>query len=186
MFNENGVVFRFQLPCTSSPTKPGYPAMNPAPKKTAILMVCMGNICRSPTAEGVFRRLAQEAGVLDQLVLDSAGTHDYHVGKQPDARAQETARRRGYDLSGLRARQVSEQDFLDFDYVLAMDRENLAALKRLCPPEHQHKVRLYLSFSSRFGGQEVPDPYYGGAQGFERVLDMVEDAARGLLEEVRR
>ena len=160
--------------------------MNPAANKTAILMVCMGNICRSPTAEGVLRHLAREAGMLEQLVIDSAGTHDYHVGKQPDARAQETARRRGYDLSGLRARQVAARDFLEFDHILAMDRENLAALKRLCPPEHQHKVRLYLSFSSRFGGQEVPDPYYGGSQGFERVLDMVEDAARGLLEDIRR
>jgi len=160
--------------------------MNPAANKTAILMVCMGNICRSPTAEGVLRHLAREAGMLEQLVIDSAGTHDYHVGKQPDARAQETARRRGYDLSGLRARQVATQDFLEFDYVLAMDRENLAALKRLCPPEHRHKVRLYLSFSSQFEDQEVPDPYYGGSQGFERVLDMVEDAARGLLEDIRR
>ena len=160
--------------------------MNPAANKTAILMVCMGNICRSPTAEGVLRRLARDAGMLEQLVIDSAGTHDYHVGKQPDARAQETARRRGYDLSGLRARQVAAQDFLEFDHILAMDRENLVALLKRCPPEHQHKVRLYLSFSSRFGGQEVPDPYSGGSQGFERVLDMVEDAARGLLEDIRR
>jgi len=160
--------------------------MNPAANKTAILMVCMGNICRSPTAEGVLRHLAREAGMLEQLVIDSAGTHDYHVGKQPDARAQETARRRGYDLSGLRARQVAAQDFLEFDYVLAMDRENLVALLKRCPPEHRHKVRLYLSFSSQFEDQEVPDPYYGGSQGFERVLDMVEDAARGLLEDIRR
>ncbi len=160
--------------------------MNPAANKTAILMVCMGNICRSPTAEGVLRRLARDAGMLEQLVIDSAGTHDYHVGKQPDVRAQETARRRGYDLSGLRARQVAEQDFQEFDHILAMDRENLAALLKRCPPEHRHKVRLYLSFSGQFAGQEVPDPYYGGSLGFERVLDMVEDAARGLLEEIRR
>lgn len=160
--------------------------MNPFPKKASVLMVCMGNICRSPTAEGVFRRLAEEAGVLDELMIDSAGTHDYHVGNQPDPRAQEAARRRGYDLSSLRARQVEERDFARFDYILAMDRENLASLQRLCPPEHRHKVRLYLSFSSRFADAEVPDPYYGGREGFDRVLDMVEDAAQGLLDEIRR
>jgi protein-tyrosine phosphatase len=160
--------------------------MNPPAKKTSILMICMGNICRSPTAEGVFRHLARKAGALDQLVIDSAGTHDYHIGKEPDPRAQEAARRRGYDLSGLRARQVSDRDFMEYDYILAMDQENLASLKRRCPPEHQHKVRLYLSFSTQYSNQEVPDPYYGGRQGFDQVLDMVEDAARGLLEELRR
>lgn len=149
-------------------------------------MVCMGNICRSPTAEGVFRRLAERTGVAEQLLIDSAGTHDYHVGANPDERAQEAARRRGYDLSELRARQVSDQDFEHFDYILAMDRENLATLKRRCPPEHRHKIHLYLSFSERFNNQEVPDPYYGGRQGFDLVLDMVEDAAQGLLEEIRR
>jgi protein-tyrosine phosphatase len=160
--------------------------MNLPAKKTSILMICMGNICRSPTAEGVFRHLAEKAGALDLLVIDSAGTHDYHVGKQPDSRAQEAARLRGYDLSDLRARQVSDRDFMDFDYILAMDQENLATLKRRCPPEHQHKVRLYLTYSSRFPDQEVPDPYYGGRQGFDHVLDMVEDAAKGLLEELQR
>ncbi len=149
-------------------------------------MVCMGNICRSPTAEGVLRRLAREAAVHDALIIDSAGTHDYHIGKAPDDRAQEAAKQRGYDLSELRARQVSARDFLEYDYILAMDRDNLAALRRQCPPEHQHKVRLFLSFSERFPGHEVPDPYYGGRQGFDRVLDMVEDAARGLLDELRR
>jgi protein-tyrosine phosphatase len=160
--------------------------MNQPLKKPSILVVCMGNICRSPTAEGVLRHLAQEAGVLERLRIDSAGTHDYHVGKQPDARAREAAQRRGYDLSNLRARQVFDQDFAEFDYILAMDRENLAALHRRCPPEHRHKVRLYLSFSRRFANEEVPDPYYGGRQGFEQVLDMVEDAAQGLLDELRR
>ena len=154
-------------------------------KKTAILMICMGNICRSPTAEGVLRRLAGQSGMLERLTIDSAGTHDYHVGSGPDDRAQEAARRRGYDLSELRARQVSSQDFERFDYILAMDRENLASLKRQCPPEHQHKLRLYLSFSARFSEQEVPDPYYGGRQCFDLVLDMVEDAAQGLLDEIR-
>jgi len=149
-------------------------------------MVCMGNICRSPTAEGVLRRLARESAVHDSLVIDSAGTHDYHVGAAPDTRAQEAAKQRGYDLSELRARQVSVRDFLEFDYILAMDKANLAILRRQCPPEHQHKVRLFLSFSERFRGHEVPDPYYGGRQGFDRVLDMVEDAARGLLDELRQ
>jgi protein-tyrosine phosphatase len=156
-----------------------------AMKEISVLFVCMGNICRSPTAEGVFRHLARETGMYDRLVIDSAGTHDYHVGEAPDRRAQEAARRRGYDLSGLRGRQVSDRDFHEFDYILAMDRENLASLKRFCPPEHQHKVRLYLSFSGSFPNLEVPDPYYGGHQGFDRVLDMVEDAAAGLLEEIR-
>lgn len=159
--------------------------MNAPVKKTSILMICMGNICRSPTAEGVFRHLAEKAGALDKLAIDSAGTHDYHVGKAPDDRAQEAARRRGYDLSGLRARQVSDRDFIEYDYILAMDQENMASLKRRCPPEHRHKVRLYLSFSARFSNQEVPDPYYGGRQGFDQVLDMVEDAAQGLLDELR-
>jgi len=146
----------------------------------------MGNICRSPTAEGVFRRHARDAGLDERLRIDSAGTHDYHVGKAPDDRAQEAAQGRGYDLSQLRARQVSLADFSDFDYILAMDRENLAGLLRLCPPEHRHKVRLFLSFSERFTDREVPDPYYGGRQGFEQVLDMVEDAARGLIAELRK
>jgi protein-tyrosine phosphatase len=158
--------------------------MNPPHRRTAILMVCMGNICRSPTAEGVFRRRAGEAGLADRLHIDSAGTHDYHVGKPPDARAQEAARRRGYDLSALRARQVAAEDFLSFDYILAMDADNLASLMRGCPQEHRHKVRLFLSFSRRFPGHEVPDPYYGGRQGFDTVLDMVEDAAQGLLDEI--
>ncbi len=151
---------------------------------TSVLLVCMGNICRSPTAEGVFRQLAREASAQDSLRIDSAGTHDYHVGKPPDPRAQEAALRRGYDLSELRARQVDIRDFREFDYILAMDRANLADLLGRCPAEHRHKVRLYLSFSERYADQEVPDPYYGGRQGFERVLDMVEDAARGLLREV--
>lgn len=144
----------------------------------------MGNICRSPTAEGVFRSYVREAGIEHELTIDSAGTHNYHVGKAPDERAQESARGRGYDLSNLRARQVTRTDFEHFDYILAMDRENLAGLLHACPKEHQHKVRLLLSFSERFPGKEVPDPYYGGRQGFEQVLDMVEDAARGLLAEL--
>lgn len=141
----------------------------------------MGNICRSPTAEGVLRQKLETAGLLGQVRLDSAGTHDYHVGKAPDRRAQEAARQRGYDLSALRARQVSLRDFSEFDLILAMDRDNHQTLLDACPAPQHHKVRLFLSFSSRYAGQEVPDPYYGGSQGFDQVLDMVEDAAEGLV-----
>jgi protein-tyrosine phosphatase len=141
----------------------------------------MGNICRSPTAEGVFRKKVQSAGALDRISIDSAGTHDYHIGKSPDRRAQHAASGRGYDLSELRGRQVGASDFLEFDYILAMDQENLTNLQRICPPQHQHKLRLFMTFSHRFSETEVPDPYYGGEQGFEQVLDMVEDAAAGLL-----
>lgn len=155
-------------------------------KKASVLFVCMGNICRSPTAEGVFRHMVRRAGVEDQFEIDSAGTHDYHIGKAPDTRAQQAARGRGYDLSGLRGRQVSKADFERFDLVLAMDRDNLQNLLRLCPAEHQHKVKLFLEFSRNFDEREVPDPYYGGAQGFEHVLDMVEDAAQGLIEAMKK
>lgn len=150
-------------------------------EKISVLFVCMGNICRSPTAEGVFRRLAQDAGLEDKLHIDSAGTHDYHIGSVPDARASASAGKRGYDLSALRGRQVVGQDFRDFDYILAMDMENLANLQRICPPEYAGKIYLFLEFSTKFSEREVPDPYYGGAQGFEHVLDLVEDAASGLL-----
>lgn len=154
--------------------------------KVKVLFVCMGNICRSPTAEGVFQHKVLTAGMLDRIDIDSAGTHDYHIGKSPDRRAQHAALGRGYDLSELRGRQVAAADFQTFDYILAMDQENLGNLLRLCPPQHQHKVRLFMSFSRKFGEREVPDPYYGGEQGFEQVLDMVEDAASGLLDEISR
>lgn len=149
-------------------------------------MVCMGNICRSPTAEGVLRRKAEAAGLAHLLRIDSAGTHDYHVGSAPDARAQKAALGRGYDLSALRGRHVSDQDFAVFDYVLAMDRDNFHNLQKRCPEQYKHKVRLYLAFSRRFPNLNVPDPYYGGSKGFEQVLDMVEDAAEGLLAEIAR
>ncbi len=155
-------------------------------EKVSILFVCMGNICRSPTAEGVFRRLVQSAGLEHKLLIDSAGTHAYHIGSVPDARASAAAGKRGYDLSALRGRQVSEQDFHAFDYILAMDRENLSNLQNICPSEHVGKVSLFLEFSANFSEREVPDPYYGGAQGFEHVLDLVEDAARGLLQKLER
>jgi len=155
-------------------------------RKTKVLFVCMGNICRSPTAEGVFRDKMRKTGMEKQIEIDSAGTHDYHAGSAPDARAQKAAQEHGYDLSKLRGRQVSDQDFAVFDYVLAMDRDNLNNLLRRCPPQYKHKVKLYLAFSRRFPNLNVPDPYYGGNKGFKQVLEMVEDAADGLLAEIAR
>lgn len=151
----------------------------------SVLFVCMGNICRSPTAEGVFRRLLAEEGG-DLLVdVDSAGTHGYHVGASPDRRAQAAALRRGIDLSMLRARQVNIGDYERFDLVLAMDEENLAMLHAQCPVALRSRVHLFLEFGT-LRERNVPDPYYGGDNGFERVLDLIEDAARGLLAELRR
>jgi len=151
----------------------------------SVLFVCTGNICRSPTADGVFRYLVREAGLEARVRVDSAGTHDYHVGEPPDERTQAHALRRGYDLSALRARQVVGEDFERFDLLLAMDRGHLRILQRLAPPAHRHKLRLFMDFATTRRRDEVPDPYYGGARGFDEVLDMVEDAARGLLEELR-
>lgn len=153
-------------------------------KKTSVLFVCMGNICRSPTAEGVFRHQIVEAGLDDRVEIDSAGTHAYHVGEPPDRRAQAAAERRGVSLSGIRARRVRTDDFERFNYVIAMDRDNHAVLAEVADPEHHEKIRLFLEYSSG-PESEVPDPYYGGATGFERVLDLVEDASRGLLDELR-
>ncbi|MHB1099032.1 MAG: low molecular weight protein-tyrosine-phosphatase [Burkholderiales bacterium] len=153
-------------------------------EKTGILFVCMGNICRSPTAEAVFRKMAEEAGLIEKIFIDSAGTHDYHIGRPPDERSMRAAKGRGYDMSGLRARQVEAKDFLHFDYILAMDRNNLAILKRIAGPGLQGRARLFMEFSRDFTDLEVPDPYYGGAQGFETVLDRVESASRGLLAEI--
>ncbi len=145
--------------------------------KRAVLFVCTGNICRSPTAEGVLRHMAGQQGI--ELRIDSAGIGDWHVGHPPDERAQHHAKGRGYDLSTLRARQVRTNDFHEFDLILAMDRGHLRALERMAPKEHRHKVRLFAA------GSEVPDPYYGGPEGFERVLDLVEAACRDLLRELR-
>ena len=147
--------------------------------------MCLGNICRSPTAEGVFKQYVKEAGLEHAIESDSAGTGDYHIGDPPDARACAAAKSRGYDLSKLRGRQVSRRDFVDFDYVLAMDEQNLRDLKRLAPREHEHKVRLFTEYCSS-GACAVPDPYGGGPRGFELVLDLVEDSAKGLLEHLRQ
>ncbi|MFZ2303156.1 MAG: low molecular weight protein-tyrosine-phosphatase [Gallionella sp.] len=152
----------------------------------AVIFICMGNICRSPTAEMVFRHYVENAGLAAQILIDSAGTHDYHIGSPPDFRAQQAALQRGYDMSGLRGRQVQESDFYRFDYVLAMDRANLGILQRIAPPASKAKVQLFLEHARHHAEREVPDPYYGGADGFERVLDMVEDAAEGLLQHICR
>lgn len=153
---------------------------------TRVLFVCMGNICRSPTAEGVFRHLVAAQGRSGQIIIDSAGTHDYHVGAAPDVRAQAAAARRGYDLSDLRARQVTRGDFTTFDHVLAMDAANHRLLQQLCPAECRDRLRLVLDFATGTALREVPDPYYGGAQGFEAVLDLVENAAHGLLRHIKK
>jgi len=154
-------------------------------KVTRVLMVCMGNICRSPTAEGVFRRIVEQAGLAADVDIDSAGTHAYHVNEPADRRATAAAERRGYSLEGIRARRVSETDFERFDYIVAMDRDNLDALRQQASEEHADKLHLFLEFAGA-AEDEVPDPYYGGAAGFERVLDLVEEASRGLLETLRK
>ena len=142
-----------------------------------VLFVCTGNICRSPTAEGVLRHLAGKTNL--RIQVESRGTHDYHVGEPPDERAQHHAKRRGYDLSAQRARHLSKRDFEEFDLVLAMDRGHLRILQRACPPQHAGKVRLFIEDS------DVPDPYYGGPEGFEQVLDLVEEACERLLNEIK-
>ena len=149
--------------------------------RTAVLFVCMGNICRSPTAEGVFRVLAERAGWARRLRIDSAGTHDYHVGEPPDPRAIASAERRGYDIRKLRARQIAPRDFSRFDWILAMDQGNLRRLKELQPKDFGGEIGLLLDVAPIVGLRDVPDPYYGGPDAFERMLDLVEPAAEALL-----
>jgi protein-tyrosine phosphatase len=144
----------------------------------------MGNICRSPTAEGVFRRVLRERAPQLDVYIDSAGTHDYHVGAAPDARAQAAALRRGIDISGLRARQVVREDFERFDLILAMDEENVRELKRRADRDYHDRIRLFMEFAPNATRRTVPDPYYGGEQGFEDVLDLLEEASNGLIEVV--
>lgn len=150
-----------------------------------ILFVCMGNICRSPTAEGVFRAEVAKAGLSDAIRTDSAGTHDYHIGEPPDPRSVKAAAARGVDISDLRARQVTRVDFSSFDYVLAMDAQNHQALMRLCKADAQGCVKMFLDFAPETRTREVPDPYYGGPDGFEHVLDLCEAASKGLLGHLR-
>ena len=150
-------------------------------KKINVLFVCMGNICRSPTAEGVLTNLVHEKKLAKHFSIDSAGTHAYHVGDAPDLRSQKAALERGIDISHLRGRKVVFGDFEDFDFVLAMDNDNHAILMKACPPQLQHKIHYFLNFAPQLKTREVPDPYYGGGQGFERVLDMIEAASEGFL-----
>ena len=150
-----------------------------------VLFVCMGNICRSPTAQGMFSKLLQERDLQDRVFVDSAGTHAYHVGEPPDERSVRAAAGRGIDLSQQRGRRVTVEDFRRFDYVLAMDHDNYAALSALCPAGLEEKLSLFLVYAPHLKLSDVPDPYYGGPTGFERVLDIVEEAARGLLDDIQ-
>lgn len=152
--------------------------------KIKVLFVCMGNICRSPTAEGVFTKLIEDRGARHRFHVDSAGTHAYHVGEPPDLRAQQTARQRGIDLSYIRARKFSPADFEEFDHILAMDSDNLAILQQACPEMHLGKVKLFLDYAPQRDERDVPDPYYGGRNGFEHVFDLVEDASQGFYQQL--
>jgi len=151
-----------------------------------VLFVCMGNICRSPTAHGVFRQKVADAGLAEVIEVDSAGTHNFHPGSPPDRRSQAHAAKRGYDFSDLRARQIRGADFEHYDLILVMDAENLAAVGAACPSLHRGKIRRLTEYCLRYiGSYEVPDPYYGSAQEFERALDLVEDACDGLMQQLR-
>ena len=158
---------------------------DPAPETLSVLFVCMGNICRSPTAEGVFRAVAAREAPGLALRVDSAGTHGYHVGAAPDPRSQAAARRRGIELGGLRARRLLREDFTRFDYVLFMDEQNRDDGLRIAPSRPTARIGLFLEYAPALGRTEGPDPYYGGEAGFEDVLDLVEEASRGLLDELR-
>jgi len=149
-----------------------------------VLFVCMGNICRSPMAEGMFRKAVREAGLESRIETDSAGTHAYHVGSPPDPRAQQAIRQRGEDISDLRGRKVADTDFERFDYILVMDGDNYERLIERAPARHHGKIRRLLSFSRKWPNLDVMDPYYGGPQGFEENLDMIEDAVQGLIRDI--
>jgi protein-tyrosine phosphatase len=153
---------------------------------TRVLFVCMGNICRSPMAEGVFRQMVRQAGLEDVVKVSSAGTHGFHAGEAPDKRAQAVTAKRGVDISGLRARSVLEKDFDEHDLILAMDWDNLSALQQLAPKRAHHKLQLLMRFATEHETATIADPYYGNAQGFEPVLDCIEDACAGLLELAKR
>lgn len=153
-------------------------------KKVRVLFVCMGNICRSPTAQAVFEHLIASKGLDHRIYADSAGTHAYHIGEKPDARSQKTAKKRQIDMSSQRARRVEQDDFDTFDYVLAMDEDNYLALESIASPKQRERLHLFMNFAAYRNETEVPDPYYGGTHGFERVFDMVQDASEGLLDEI--
>ncbi|MEY3381767.1 MAG: hypothetical protein RL468_2365 [Pseudomonadota bacterium] len=154
-------------------------------KPYSLLFVCMGNICRSPTAHGVFRHKVRADGLDALVTIDSAGTHNYHPGDPPDARSQAHAEKRGYVLSDLRARQITADDFDLHDLILVMDWDNLALVQEICPAQHQKKLRRLTEFCLVSDSPVVPDPYYGGSLGFEQTLDLIEDACNGLLRHVR-
>ncbi len=151
-----------------------------------VLFVCMGNICRSPTAQGAFEKVVKDAGLEKKILIDSAGTHAYHVGESPDTRSQMAAKKRNLDLSKQQARKVSLTDFEEFDYILAMDLDNYLSLRGQCPQEYFYKIQLFMDYAPENGFKEVPDPYYGGEKGFELVLDLTMSASKGLLETIRR
>lgn len=155
--------------------------MNP---RVRVLFVCLGNICRSPTAHGLFRDLVEKKGQADHILIDSAGTGDWHVGRPPDSRATKYAESRGVDISDLRARQVSQIDFDQFDYILAMDKQNLVDLQAMCPSNFDKHLGLFLEFAEDYQESEVPDPYYGGEQSFRLVFDMVANASEGLYADI--
>lgn len=154
-------------------------------KKTSVLFVCLGNICRSPTAHAIFRHVVNQAGLTDQFVIDSAGTSAFHAGSKPDARSAQEGRARGMDMSDLRSRPVIQEDFQKFDWIIAMDFTNMADLKRMKPDDSTAKLTMLLDYSDDFKGQPVPDPYYGGEQGFKDVYDQIHQACEGLLTELR-
>jgi protein-tyrosine phosphatase len=154
-------------------------------KTVSVLFVCMGNICRSPTAEGVFRKMVADSGLDHLIVIDSAGTHAYHTNEPPDRRAQAAAERRGFSLADIRARRIESEDFERFDYIFAMDRDNLEHLKSTAGDRQKSEIHLLLEYAATGHESEVPDPYYGGAAGFERVLDLIEDASTKLLDLLR-
>jgi protein-tyrosine phosphatase len=154
-------------------------------KSIAVCFVCLGNICRSPSAEAVMRELVAQAKLADRIVIESAGTGPWHVGASPDERARHAGKKRGYDLSVTRSRQIAATDFERFDLLLVMDDDNMAALMSICPAEHRDKIRLLMEFAARDDSRTVSDPFFGGGEGFERVLDQCEDACEGLLKALR-
>ena len=153
--------------------------------KIKVLFVCMGNICRSPTAEGVFSKIIKDNNLDHHFKVDSAGTHAYHVGEKPDNRAQKAALERGFELKHIRARKFLMQDFDIFDFILVMDGDNYSILMEASPEEHRHKIKYFLDYAPQLGVRDVPDPYYGGRFGFERVLDLVEEASKGFMETIQ-
>src|SRR5690606_15052356 len=157
--------------------------MSDQDRKPSVLFICTGNICRSPTAEGILRKRVEELGL--EVTVDSAGTHGYHVGDTPDPRSVKAAAKRGYDISRLKARRISGEDFERFDFVVALDGEHMRLMRRSCPPELQHKLYELMAFAPDANHREVPDPYYGPADGFELVLDLLEEAIEGLLKEIQ-